>query len=79
MQTKPCKCIFSRETTREFLTLNSIVHTEAFITVLPQEISSNQAELINLVHIMTFYSYREAAGSKVEHCSMSQAALCAGV
>lgn len=80
MQTKPCKCIFSRYSrTREFLILYSIVRTEVFITVLPQEIRSNQAELINLVYIMTFYSYREAAGSKVEHCSMSKAALCAGV
>lgn len=59
--------------------LNSIVCTEAFIAILPQEIRSNQAELINLVHMMAFYSYREAAGSKVEHCRTSQAALSAGV
>lgn len=59
--------------------LNSIVCTEAFIAILSQEIRSNQAELINLVHMMAFYYYREAAGSKVEHCRMSQAALCGGV
>lgn len=59
--------------------LNSIACTKAFIAILPQEIRSNQAELINLVHMMAFYSYREAAGSKVEHFRTSQEALCAGV